>query len=82
MFSRRSTSASLPSQSFWGKFKKKGDKESEFRERQAQMALARQRLLTLAYDEMETVRVVRISFALVLLITLSSFRHSCPVVSQ
>jgi hypothetical protein len=59
MFSRRSTSASLPSQSFWGKFKKKGDKESEFRERQAQMALARQRLLTLAYEEMETVRVVR-----------------------
>jgi hypothetical protein len=58
MFSRRSTSASLPSQSFWGKLRKKGDKESEFRERQAQMALARQRLLTLAYEEMETVRVV------------------------
>ena len=58
MFSRRSTSASLPSQSFWGKFKKKGDKESEARERQAQMALARQRLLTLAYEDMETVRVV------------------------
>ncbi|KAG1772744.1 hypothetical protein EDD22DRAFT_859906 [Suillus occidentalis] len=58
MFSScRSTSASLPSQSFWGKFKKKPDKESEFRERQAQMALARQRLLTLAYEDMETVRV-------------------------
>ncbi|KAG2158181.1 uncharacterized protein EDB93DRAFT_1077407 [Suillus bovinus] len=62
MFSScRSTSASLPTQSFWGKFKKK-DKESEFRERQAQMALARQRLLTLAYEDMETVRVLPNSF--------------------
>lgn len=60
--SSRSTSASLPSQSFWNKFKnKKSDKESEYRERQSQMALARQRLLTLAYGDMETVRVVSIS---------------------
>lgn len=62
LLSPASTSASLPSQSFWGKFKKKGDKESEFRERQAQMALARQRLLTLAYEDMETVRVLPNSF--------------------
>jgi hypothetical protein len=29
------------------------------RDKQAQMALARQRLLTLAYGEMETIRMVR-----------------------
>ena len=55
----RSTSASLPSQSFWGKFKPK-TKETDMRDKQAQMALARQRLLTLAYGDMETIRMVRI----------------------
>ena len=30
------------------------------RDKQAQMALARQRLLTLAYGDMETIRMVRI----------------------
>ncbi|KAH0827161.1 hypothetical protein J3R83DRAFT_4852 [Lanmaoa asiatica] len=58
LLSPASTSASLPSQSFWNKFKnKKSDKDSEYRERQSHMALARQRLLTLAYGDMETVRV-------------------------
>ncbi|KAG9318692.1 hypothetical protein JVU11DRAFT_787 [Chiua virens] len=58
LLSPASTSASLPSQSFWNKFKnKKSDKDSDYRERQSQMALARQRLLTLAYGDMETVRV-------------------------
>ena len=57
----RSTSASLPSQSFWNKFKnKKSDKDSEYREKHSHMALARQRLLTLAYGDMETVRVVSV----------------------
>ena len=55
----RSTSASLPSQSFWNKFKnKKSDKDTDYRGGQSHMALARQRLLTLAYGDMETVRVV------------------------
>ena|ERR1700683_4198030 len=54
----RSTNGSLPSQSFWGKFKGKTNKEAEFRERQAQMSLSRQRLLTLAYDDRETIRMV------------------------
>lgn len=60
-FHYRSTSASLPSQSFWNKFKnKKSDKDSDYREKQSHMALARQRLLTLAYGDMETVRVVSV----------------------
>ncbi|KAH7889215.1 hypothetical protein F5I97DRAFT_1827122 [Phlebopus sp. FC_14] len=63
LLSPASTSASLPSQSFWGKFKnKKSDKESDYREKQAQMALARQRLLTLAYGDMETVRMLPQTF--------------------
>ena len=53
----RSTSASLPSQSFWNKFKNKKTDNNEY-QRQSQMALARQRLLTLAYGDMETIRVV------------------------
>lgn len=52
----RSTSASLPSQSFWGKFKPKN--KEDMRDRQAQMALARQRLLTMAFGDMETIRMV------------------------
>ena len=53
----RSTSASLPAQSFWDKFKPKG-KDVDMRDRQAQMALARQRLLTLVFGDMETIRMV------------------------
>ena len=52
--SYRSASTSLPGSggSFWGKFKPKGKDEKP------QMAIARQRLLTLCYDEMETIRMV------------------------
>lgn len=64
LLSPASTSGSLPNHSFWGKFKgKKSDKESEYRDKQAQMALARQRLLTLAYGDMETVRMLPQSYA-------------------
>ncbi len=54
----RSTNASLPNGggSLWGKIRGGGkNKEAEAREKQA---LARQRLLTLAFDDMETVRMV------------------------
>jgi hypothetical protein len=54
----RSTNGSLPS-NFWGKLKGKNNKDAELRDRQAQMALSRQRLLTLAFDDMETIRMVR-----------------------
>ncbi|KAF9230854.1 hypothetical protein BU15DRAFT_56798 [Melanogaster broomeanus] len=50
LVSHRTTNASLPSQSFWGKSKNKN-------------ALARQRILILAYGDMETVRVLPQSFA-------------------
>lgn len=79
MFSRRSTSASLPSQSFWGKLKgKKQDKDTDYREKQAQMALARQRLLTLAYGDMETVRMVGLSSLNPALSGLSDLMFSAP----
>jgi hypothetical protein len=65
VFPNRSTNASLPSQSFWGKFKGGGggggggkNNKDDMREQQAQMAIARQRLLTLAYGDMETIRMV------------------------
>lgn len=45
--------------SFWGRLKPK-NKENELREKQAQMALARTRLLTLAYGDMETIRLVSV----------------------
>ncbi|KAF7304916.1 hypothetical protein MKEN_01205900 [Mycena kentingensis (nom. inval.)] len=61
LLSPASTSASLPSQSFWGKFKPKT--KDDLRDKQAQMALARQRLLTLAYGDMETIRVLPTTFA-------------------
>ncbi|KAF7323010.1 hypothetical protein HMN09_00080700 [Mycena chlorophos] len=61
LLSPASTSASLPSQSFWGKFKPQ--KKDEMRDKQSQMALARQRLLTLAYGDMETIRVLPTTFA-------------------
>lgn len=62
--SARSTNASLPPQngSFWGRIKGGGkSKDAEVREKHAQQqqALARQRLLTLAFDDMETIRMVR-----------------------
>lgn len=71
----RSTNGSLPSQGFWGKLKGKSNKEAEFRERQAQMALSRQRLLTLAYGDMETIRMVHTNCfdSIVLSIRLTSF---------
>lgn len=53
--------SSLPSsQGFWGRFKTpKSNNQMELREKQAQqMALSRQRLLTLAFDDMETIRMV------------------------
>lgn len=54
----RGSNASLTSNSFWNKFKSK-NKEPDLREKQAQMALTRTRLLTLAFGEMETIRTVR-----------------------
>ncbi|KAH7918069.1 hypothetical protein BV22DRAFT_918406 [Leucogyrophana mollusca] len=63
LLSPASTSASLPSQSFWGRIEnKKPDKESEF-QKQAQMAPVRQCLLTLAYGDMENLRLLPQSFA-------------------
>ena len=47
----RSTTTSLPNTAFWSKFKPKG-KEPE--DKQGPMAVARQRLMTLAYGEFET----------------------------
>nr|GAT53192.1 predicted protein [Mycena chlorophos] len=74
LLSPASTSASLPSQSFWGKFKPQ--KKDEMRDKQSQMALARQRLLTLAYGDMETIRVVRRSATgLSILISLPASDH-------
>lgn len=48
-----------PQGSFWGKFKPK----SRDPEPAGQMAVARQRLLTLAFEDMETIRVLPNSFA-------------------
>ena len=56
----RSINASLPQPSFWDKFKPK-NKDADMRDRQAaQMALARQRLLTLVFGDMETIRMVSV----------------------
>jgi hypothetical protein len=63
----RSTSTSLPNQAFWSKFKPKG-KEPE--DKQGPMAMSRQRLMTLAYGEFETLLKVR------------PFSHFCIVDSQ
>jgi hypothetical protein len=63
-FFRRGSNASLPSSSFWSKLKPGGGKnakEVDMRQQQQpqpQMALSRQRLLTLVYGDMETVRMV------------------------
>ncbi|EJF65896.1 hypothetical protein BD309DRAFT_1013767 [Dichomitus squalens] len=61
LLSPATSNASLPtSQGFWNRFKTpKSNKEAELREqRQAQLALSRQRLLTLVFDDMETVRML------------------------
>ena len=60
-FPSRSTDASLPSAgSLWSKFTKKGGpgRDEDKAIQQAQMALARQRLVTLVFGDMETVRMV------------------------
>lgn len=59
LFFNRSTSTSLPAQSFWGKLKPK-NKEGDLRQQAAQMAMTRQRLLTLVFGEQETLHLVRI----------------------
>ncbi|EDQ98098.1 uncharacterized protein LACBIDRAFT_310939 [Laccaria bicolor S238N-H82] len=61
LLSPASTSASLPAQSFWDTFRPKN--KDDMRNKQAQRALARQRLLTLAYGDMETVRMLPNSYA-------------------
>ncbi|KAI0831348.1 hypothetical protein BC628DRAFT_1407834 [Trametes gibbosa] len=63
LLSPAASNASLP-QGFWGRFKSpKGNKDADMlRDRQAQLALTRQRLLTLAFEEMETVRMLPPSF--------------------
>ncbi len=53
-----STNASLPSASFWSKLGGKKGGPNDKALQQAQMALSRQRLVTLVYGEMETVRMV------------------------
>ncbi|KAH9946082.1 uncharacterized protein BXZ73DRAFT_95587 [Epithele typhae] len=56
------SSAGLPTpQGFWGRFKTpKTNKDSDMR--QATMALTRQRLLTLAFEDMETIRMLPNSY--------------------
>ncbi|KAK0197048.1 hypothetical protein F5146DRAFT_1013834 [Armillaria mellea] len=51
-----STNTSLPHQGLWNRFKGKNKDEM-----QKQQALARQRLLTLCFEEMETVRMSRLT---------------------
>ncbi|KAJ3869986.1 MAG: hypothetical protein NXY57DRAFT_593315 [Lentinula lateritia] len=62
LLSPAGSNASLTSNSFWNKFKSK-NKEPDLREKQAQMALTRTRLLTLAFGEMETIRTLPSSFS-------------------
>ncbi|KAM5532054.1 hypothetical protein V8D89_014305 [Ganoderma adspersum] len=51
------SNASLPtSQGFWNRFKT--PKVNKDAERQAQLALSRQRLLTLVFDDMETIKIL------------------------
>ncbi|KAI0950647.1 hypothetical protein AcV7_009045 [Taiwanofungus camphoratus] len=60
LLSPAASNASLPSsQGFWGRFKTpKSQKDVELPNKQAHMALTRQRLLTLAFNDMETIRMV------------------------
>jgi hypothetical protein len=64
LLSPRASNVSLPSASFWSKLKPGGGKnlkEADIRQQQQQqMALSRQRLLTLVYGDMETVRMVSV----------------------
>ncbi|KAI0797981.1 hypothetical protein C8Q75DRAFT_801883 [Abortiporus biennis] len=62
LLSPAASNASLPGQGFWGRFKTPKSKEMELREKQAQMALTRQRLLTLAFGDMETIRMLPPTF--------------------
>ncbi|KAI0748165.1 hypothetical protein C8Q80DRAFT_1270605 [Daedaleopsis nitida] len=64
LLSPTTSNASLGSQGgFWGRFKTpKTPKETDLRQ-QAHLALTRQRLLTLAFEEMETVRMLPNSYA-------------------
>ncbi|KAH9951988.1 hypothetical protein B0H21DRAFT_715207 [Amylocystis lapponica] len=65
LLSPATSNASLPSsQGFWGRFKTpRPNPQMELREKQAQqMALSRQRLLTLAFDDMETIRMLPNSY--------------------
>ncbi len=55
---RRSSDATFTNSGFWGKTSKRGGRDDKAAQ-QAQMALTRQRLVTLVYDDMETVRMVR-----------------------
>lgn len=77
--SHSSTNGSLPSQGFWSKLKGSGPKINKLPDmRQPQtpnMALSRQRLLTIVYGDMETVKMVRCPSAL----ALPCSRSSLPV---
>ncbi|KAK7054844.1 hypothetical protein VNI00_003307 [Paramarasmius palmivorus] len=54
LFSPRSSNGGLPNQSFWGRFRPKS-KEPDKPPPMPPMALTRQRLLTLAFGDMETI---------------------------
>ena len=77
----RSTSASLAAQSFFDALKPK-NKENDVRNKQAKMPLARQRFLTFAYGEMETVVIVRMSSSYVAHISLKAVENSFLIVMQ
>jgi len=62
LLSPAASNASLPSQGFWGRFKTPRNKEQQLPQKQPEMALARQRLLTLAFGDMETIRMLPPSF--------------------
>ncbi|KAH9966801.1 hypothetical protein BC827DRAFT_1178475 [Russula dissimulans] len=65
LLSPAASNAGLPSPGFWSKLKPggKNTKEAEMRQQQQQqMSLSRQRLLTLVYDDMETVRMLPNTF--------------------
>ncbi|KAJ3551115.1 hypothetical protein NM688_g4923 [Phlebia brevispora] len=63
LLSPTGSNASLPSQGFWARLKTpKGGKEMDIKQVPPSMALARQRLLTLAFGEMETIRMLPPTF--------------------
>ena len=62
-FRRRSTDATLnvnQNTGIWNRLTKKGRDTTERQLQQQQMALSRQRLVTLVYGDMETVKMVRV----------------------